>query len=218
MTASQGPLSRRHLLAASAATGLAWGNGQAAAAAGPATTAPAAPPMQATVLTLSGPGVRGNRGALNPARDLLLSHHGLAFETARTFSAPDLERLPAADIRPRIEYDGQPHRLRGPLLATVLREAGVDADAAAAHGQWVALQALDGYRARMPLAQALQWRMLLATHMDDQRLSLGDLGPQWAMYDADRIAELGDRPLKERFAQAPWGLYHIGLHTGQPGN
>jgi len=73
-----------------------------------------------------------------------------------------------------------------------------------------------GSRAHLPLAQALQWRMLLATHMDGRRLGLGGLGPQWAMYDADRIADLAGKPLKERFAQAPWGLYHMGLHAQQP--
>ncbi|KAF1036506.1 MAG: hypothetical protein GAK34_03315 [Delftia tsuruhatensis] len=168
------------------------------------------------MLTISGPGVRGNRGPLDPVADLLLKNHGLAFDSAWTTGAGALERLPTVEITPHIEYDGQPHRLRGPLLATVLQAAGVDSAAAAAKGQWITLQAIDGYRAQLPLAQALQWRMLLATHMDGRRLGLGGLGPQWAMYDADRIADLAGKPLKERFAQAPWGLYHMGLHAQQP--
>ena len=202
------PLSRRHLLTAAASLPLAH-----AAHAAPAGRSPS---QQATVLTVSGPGVRGNRGPLHPVSDLLLKNQGLAFDAAWATDADALQRLPAVEITPHIEYDGQPHRLRGPLLASVLQAAGVDAAAAAAQGHWLHLQAIDGYRARLPLAQALQWRMLLATHMDGQRLGLGGLGPQWAMYDADRIPELAGKPLKERFAQAPWGLYYMGLHAQQP--
>lgn len=208
MPATPSPLSRRGLLATAAAAGLAPGLSAHAAPAGPAT--------QATALTVSGPGVRGNRGALDPVRDLLLKNHGLAFEAAWTIDAQALAQLPSVEITPHIEYDGQPHRLRGPLLATVLKAAGVDSAAAAAKGQWLSLQAIDGYRTRLPLAQALQWRMLLATHMDGQRLGLGGLGPQWAMYDADRIPELASKPLKERFAQAPWGMYYMEVHAQQP--
>ncbi|WP_199137080.1 MULTISPECIES: molybdopterin-dependent oxidoreductase [Delftia] len=209
-SASRSPLSRRSLLAASAATGLALCESALAAPAAPGKS------TEAAVLTISGPGVRGNRGPLDPVADLLLKNHGLAFDSAWTTGAHALERLPTVEITPHIEYDGQPHRLRGPLLATVLQAAGVDSAAAAAKGQWITLQAIDGYRAQLPLAQALQWSMLLATHMDGRRLGLGGLGPQWAMYDADRIADLAGKPLKERFAQAPWGLYHMGLHAQQP--
>ncbi|WP_280187947.1 molybdopterin-dependent oxidoreductase [Delftia sp. PS-11] len=210
MTSSPQSLPRRSLLAAGMAASLAVSE-NALAHAGRHEGA-----GTATVLTISGPGVRGNRGAMVPERDLLLKNHGVAFDSAWAASATALERLQAVDITPRIEYDGQPHRLRGPLLASVLQAAGVDTAAAAAQGQWLSLQAIDGYRAQMPLSQALRWRMLLALWMDGQRLALGGLGPQWAMYDADRIAELADRPLKERFAQAPWGLYHVGLHARQP--
>lgn len=210
MTPPQASLSRRGLLAAATASGLALSDAAMAAPARPGGS------QESAVLTVSGPGVRGNRGPLDPVRDLLLKNHGLAFDSAWTGSAATLAKLPTVEITPHIEYDGQPHRLRGPLLASLLQAAGVDSAGAVARGQWISLQAIDGYRAQLPLAQALQWRMLLVTHMDGQRLGLGGLGPQWAMYDADRIAELAGKPLKERFAQAPWGLYHVGLHAQQP--
>lgn len=206
MTASHGPLSRRSLLATGTAAGLAL-CGEATAAITHQGRG------EATVLTISGLGVHPNRGPMNPARDLLLNNHGLGFEAARTFSAAALARLEQVQITTGIEYDDQPHRLRGPLLATVLQAAGVDAAAAARQDRWLSLQAIDGYRAQMPLAQALGWRMLVVTRMDDHPLSLGDLGPQWAMYDAAGIAELAARPVKERFAKAPWGLYHLGLQA-----
>ena len=213
MTSNQKPLPRRRLLAAGMAAGLAVS--ESAKAHAPARCGDGG--AAATVLTISGPGVRGNRGPLEPGRDLLLKNHGLSFDSAWTASATVLDQLAAETIAPHVEYDSQVHRLSGPLLATVLQAAGVDTARAATQGWWLGLQAIDGYRAQLPLSQALRWRMLLATRMDGQRLSLGGLGPQWAVYDADHIAELADRPLKERFAQAPWGLYHVGLHTRQPG-
>ena len=52
-------------------------------------------------------------------------------------------------------------------------------------------------------------RMIVATHADGRPLALGGLGPQWAVYDPDRVAPFKDKPLKERFGLCPWGLYHI---------
>jgi hypothetical protein len=40
-------------------------------------------------------------------------------------------------------------------------------------------------------------------------MALGGLGPQWAVYDADKLPAFKDKPVKERFGQCPWGLYHI---------
>ena len=45
-------------------------------------------------------------------------------------------------------------------------------------------------------------------------MALGSLGPLWAVLDADRLPELAAKPLAERFAVCPWGLYHIGV--GEP--
>ncbi len=61
----------------------------------------------------------------------------------------------------------------------------------------------------LSLADIQRYRMLLATHMDGHPLALGGLGPQWAVYDADRLPDFKDKPLKERFALCPWGLYHL---------
>ena len=124
-SASRSPLSRRSLLAASAATGLAL-----------CESALAAPPPREKHRSRRAHHQRPRRarqpGPLDPVADLLLKNHGLAFDSAWTTGAGALERLPTVEITPHIEYDGQPHRLRGPLLATVLQAAGVDSAAAAA--------------------------------------------------------------------------------------
>ena len=59
------------------------------------------------------------------------------------------------------------------------------------------------------MADARNHRMIVATEIDGGPLSLGGLGPQWAIYDADRLAAFKDKPLKERFALCPWGLFSI---------
>jgi hypothetical protein len=71
------------------------------------------------------------------------------------------------------------------------------------------LRALDGYTVALSLADARGYRMVVARSLDGAPLSVGGLGPLWALYDADRVAPFKDKPLKERFALCPWGLYYI---------
>jgi len=87
----------------------------------------------------------------------------------------------------------------------VLGAAGVAAGAAVT----LTLRAIDGYAVAVSLADASRYRMIVATTIDGRPMSLGGLGPLWAVYDADRIPEFADKPLKQRFALSPWGLYYI---------
>ena len=101
------------------------------------------------------------------------------------------------------------HTLTGPLLTTVLNAAGVKADAALRLG----LRAVDGYNVNINLADAKTYRMIVATHLDGKPLALGGLGPQWAVYEADTLPAFKDKPVKERFALCPWGLYFIDVSS-----
>ena len=173
----------------------------------PATSALAAPKPgpQPALLTVSGDIGKPNRGPLDPVVDQMMGKHGIHFSKAHAFDAAALQRLPSVTIQPTLEYDAQRHTLQGPLLATVLAAAGV-APGAALH---LGLRAVDGYNAAISLADAIAYRMIVATHLDGRPMALGGLGPQWAVYDADNLAAFKDKPLKERFAACPWGLYHI---------
>ena len=131
--------------------------------------------------------------------------HGVEFSKALALDSERLQRLPKIDIRPTLEYDNKQHKLAGPLLTTVLAEAGVDLRSSVRVG----LRAIDGYNVIIDLAEIESYRMIIATHADDQPLALGGLGPQWAVYDADSLAAFKDKPVKERFALCPWGLYYI---------
>lgn len=157
------------------------------------------------LLTVSGAITRANRGALDPALDQMMAKHGIQFDKALTLDAQALYRLPQVQIKPTLEYDAKLHTLAGPLLTTVLAAAGVPADGAFTVG----MRAVDGYNVNVGLAELARMRMLVATHLDGHPLALGGLGPLWAVFDADSVAPFKDLPLKERFAQCPWGLYHL---------
>lgn len=177
---------------------------------------PAAPSLAAgtpsagpALLTISGSLSRTNRGPLDPALDQMMAKHGIQFEKAFAFDAPSLRRMPYVTIKPTLEYDAKLHTLSGPLISTVLEAAG------AKPGQTVqlGLRAVDGYNVAVSLQDARSYRMIVATHIDGRPLGLGGLGPQWAVYDADNVAPFKDKPLKERFALCPWGLYHIDVKS-----
>ena len=186
---------RRFLLAGAVG---AVGPSQARAAAAPTRRGPG-------LLTVAGAIGKGNRGALDPALDQLMVKHGSTFDKAWQFDAAMLAALPALTIAPTLEYDARPHTLSGPSLAAVLGAAGVAANAPVA----LTLRALDGYAVGVSLADATRYRMIVATTLDGVAMSLGGLGPLWAVYDADRLADFKDKPIKQRFALCPWGLYFI---------
>ena len=157
------------------------------------------------LLTVAGAIGRSNRGPLDPALDQMMAKHHIEFTKAWTFDAAALSRLPAVTIKPTLEYDARPHTLKGPTLEAVLQAAGVAPDAKVMLG----LRAVDGYNVMVSLADARRYRMIVATRIDGHFMALGSLGPQWAVYDADRLPDFKDKPLKERFGLCPWGLYHV---------
>jgi hypothetical protein len=192
-------MKKRDFLAQSAVLGLLPAlPAQAASGGGAASHGP-------VLLTISGAISKSNRGPLDPALDQMMHKHEIQFDKALALDAAMLYKLPAVHIKPTLEYDAKAHALSGPLLSTVLEAAGVAKGSAV----MVGLRAVDGYKVALSLADIQRYRMVVATHLDGQPLALGGLGPQWAVYDADNLADFKDKPLKERFGLCPWGLYHI---------
>lgn len=188
-------MDKREFLAA-AALGAATLSGPAHSAAG-GTRSPA-------LLTVTGAIGRGNRGPLDPALDQMMKKQGIRFDKGHAFDFAALTAMPSVTIRPTLEYDGKPHTLRGPLLADVLKAAGVRREQAA-----IVMRAIDGYAPTATLADLRKYRFIIATHLDGRPMALGGLGPLWAVYDADRFPDMAGKALNERFGQCPWGLYHI---------
>lgn len=210
-------MDKRHFLLAAglAATSVpALAAKRRAAASGASRKAPATAPEpaatprtsgQPAILTLTGQVGRSNRGAVDTALDQLMVKQGVQFEKAWTLSMADLARLPATTLRTTLEYDGRVHALTGPQLVHVLGIAKVDVHA----GSRLVMRAVDGYSPSLSLEEARTRGMILATHIDGKPLPLGGLGPLWAVYEADSQADLREKPLGERYAACPWGLYCI---------
>ncbi|WP_150623782.1 molybdopterin-dependent oxidoreductase [Pandoraea captiosa] len=168
-----------------------------------------AAPTSTPLVTLSGAIERHNRGAVDPALDQLFHKQLVQFDAGYAFDFAMLSRTPAQTIRPTLEYDARAHTLRGPRLADVLAQAGIPVNPLTQ----VLLRAIDGYVVATTLGQVREYGFLLATHIDDKPLALGGLGPLWAVYDPARIPVLAGKPLKERFALCPWGVYHIQINA-----
>ena len=159
-----------------------------------------------TLLTLTGAVTKTNRGPFDGVLDQMMAKQKLVFDKAHAFDFAGLAALPAVTIKPTVEYDGKPHELRGPLLSTVLKAAG-------ATGGKLAMRAVDGYAPVISVADAQKYRFIVATHMDGQTMPIGGLGPLWAVYEADKFADMAAKPLSDRFANCPWGLYHIDVQA-----
>jgi hypothetical protein len=157
------------------------------------------------ILTLTGAITRTNRGRFDPMADQLMYKQGIRFDRAYQFTLADLAKLPALSIRPTMEYDARVHQLSGPRLKDVLNVAGVNG----ANAKSIIFHGIDGYSPQLTLSLALQYDFILATHIDDSLLHIGGFGPLFAIYDADRIREIAQKPLAERFTACPWGLYCI---------
>ncbi len=173
----------------------------------------AAPPVAAqqrgasgpVVLTVSGAIKQPNRGAMDPAIDALMAKHGIKFAAAHAVSFAEIAALPAVTIKPTHEYDAKVHTLRGPLLTAVLNAGAAEVSDATT----LLMRGIDGYAGKWSVADVRKYRFLVVTHMDGKPLPVGGLGPIWATYDADRFPEKAAKPLNERYAGCPWGLYHI---------
>jgi hypothetical protein len=97
------------------------------------------------LLTVSGLTGAGNRGPLDPKLDQLLAKQKVSFDKAHAFDFAAIAALPAVTIKPTLEYDSKPHSLKGPLLADVLKAAGVTLK----DGMTVFVRAIDGYAAQI---------------------------------------------------------------------
>jgi len=161
------------------------------------------------VLTVTGLIGRANRGPRDTVGDQLMLKHGLEFSRAFSFDLLALAALPQVTIKPTLEYDAKPHHLRGPLLVDVLKRTGVSRTGAAT----LTLRGIDGYAPVLTLAEIAAHEFIAATHIDGLPLAIGGLGPLWALYEADRFSDMARKPVSERFAACPWGLYHIAVQA-----
>lgn len=165
--------------------------------------------LTTTLLTVTGEIHRQTRPPFNPALDQLMAKQKVSFERAFSFDYEQLDKLPKQRINPTLEYDGKPHVLSGPTLTAVLHTVR----ATPPDETMLTLRAIDGYAVSISVAEADKLGFIIATHIDDEPLPLGGLGPLWAVFDADRVPDYAALPLDQRFARCPWGLYHMNVEA-----
>ena len=203
-------MDKRQFLAAAvsaAATVPALAQGEAPAPAAPAGGGPgntAHGLRGPALLTITGPRVHANRKPFDPTLDVMMAKQKLTFGPAHAFDYGLLTAMPATTIEPTLEYDKKVHRLQGPLLLDVLKAAGTNGDR-----YRLLMRGIDGYAPVIPVSHAARYKFIVATQMDGTPLPLGGLGPLWITYDADKFPDMAAKPLEERFALCPWGVYYI---------
>ncbi|AIY41528.1 hypothetical protein LT85_2370 [Collimonas arenae] len=170
-----------------------------------------AKPTGPAILTIAGAIDRSNRGPTDPVIDQMMHKQNVKFNRAFTFDLAALGKLPQVTINPTMEYDGKPHQLRGPRLAEVLDTLG----ASKAAGTQIVFHSVDGYMPQIGFDQLRKQGYILATQIDGMPLAIGGFGPIFAIYDADRVPEMAQKPLGQRFALCPWGLYCVEVIAGK---
>lgn len=171
-------LHRRHLVLAGLAAPLAP---RAAPAAPPALERP----VGAVVLTLRGRGVSARNAGDAAAFDMAM-----------------LERLPQQRIVTETPWYPKARAFSGPLMRDLLAAAGV------ADGERARLVALNDYRIDVPLDDARQHDVIVATRLDDRPMSVREKGPLFVMYPFDREPQLRSSLY---FSRCVWQLKSIEL-------
>lgn len=157
------------------------------------------------LLIVTGAIGKTNRGGIDPVLDQMMFKQKLKFDKAYGFDFQSLTHLPQTYFTTTLEYDNKPHQLSGPLLLDVLYAVGVKWQ----ENRKILLRAIDGFAVVVTMSEIKKHAYIVATHLDKVPMSLGGLGPLWAVFNADAISELASKPVNERFGLCPWGLYHI---------
>lgn len=142
--------------------------------AAPASAAEA--PKGMVLLTIAGQVGETNRGPLDPHEDGFLKYQERSFQKAFAVDRGTLEALPQHEITIDVEGWPRSHKLKGPLVADVLKLAG-------AEGKTVTFYALDGFATRFEPKELQERAWVLAHTADGRPLGIGGRGPLWMAYD-----------------------------------
>ncbi|MEX0970572.1 MAG: hypothetical protein WD046_09035 [Paracoccaceae bacterium] len=150
------------------------------------------------ILTVSGNVANFSRGAMDPDYDKFFDYNGVEFHAAAAFDYATLATLGQLTYTTDFPQGDSKHAFEGPLLADVLRLAGVT-------GTTISLRALDGYALELPLAELLAKDPILALKRDGIFLGLGDFGPSHLVFAR------GSRPDLDMLDDTTWiwSVFHI---------
>lgn len=164
----------------------------------PAAAIASAPEDKVVVLTVTGAIGNSNRGALDENRDAFLGHKGIKFDRAYEFTRASLAALGEHELKVQRSNWPAPITVRGPVFRDVLA-------AVKAEGNTVALQALDGYTAKFPVAALQDDAVILALEADGAPLSIGGRGPTWLVFPAGIVPGSDD----EGDSGLVWSAYYM---------
>lgn len=124
-----------------------------------------------------------------PAGDIILTITGNISQTnldgAAAFDEAMFGALPAAGLETTTVVTDGVKRFEGFLMRDLLEYVG-------AEGETVTAIALNDYVIDIPIGDFQRFDVLVATHMDGERLLPSDKGPLWIVYPRDDHAELQD--------------------------
>jgi hypothetical protein len=149
-------------------------------------------------------GLAGMAHALEaPAGPVVLSISGATVgrNGRGEFDMAALERLPQRSIRTETPWYSGARTFSGPLLRDVLA-------AASATGKALRMIALNDYSVEVPVADALEHDVILATALDGKPMSVRDKGPLFVMYPFDAKPQLRNAVY---FGRCIWQLRSIEL-------
>lgn len=146
-----------------------------------------------SALAFSTAGTTTSRGAEEvlsaPAGEILLEVEGQIEQTNRdgkaVFDRAMIEDLPSARLETTTVVTDGVKRFDGFYMRDLLEMLGAD-------GQTVTASALNDYVINIPAEDFERFDVVVATHMDGERLTPRDKGPLWIVYPRDDHAELQD--------------------------
>lgn len=125
----------------------------------------------------------------DPSGEVLLTITGNIEKTnegeAAQFDRDMLQALPGRTLETSTVVTDGVNRFEGVLMRDILERVG-------AEGEVVTASALNDYVIDIPMEDFQSFDVLVATHMDGERLSPRDKGPLWIVYPRDDHGELQD--------------------------
>ncbi|MFP4137857.1 MAG: molybdopterin-dependent oxidoreductase [Halomonas sp.] len=110
---------------------------------------------------------------------------------AAHFDRDMLRELSPREICTRTPWHRERGRFEGPLLRDVLSAAGVESDS-------VEVQALNDYRARIPVDELDRYDVILAMRHNGEPLPIREFGPLFVLYPFDDHPELHTEAVRFR--------------------
>lgn len=117
------------------------------------------------------------------AADAILTVDGATSKGTTTFTLSDLDALPQIEIKTATPWYDGPQTFKGPRLAEVLAVAG-------GQGSNITAHALNDYSAELPVSDAADFGVILATRINGEELSIRDKGPIFIIYPYDSDEKL----------------------------